>query len=139
MVCHGLRCPELGALWQKRCCVLQVAAINNGLHQLLLNCVADTHALLALKTFQPSQPASAPETAQVVRTDYKQARSAARAVRAAAKAARSERAGMHTVTAPGGNPGEVYDKPKAGVACSGRDQSNRHECPKLLLILQRAG
>lgn len=59
--------------------VLQAEAIGNGLHHLLLNCVADTHALLALKAFQPSQPTSAPNTAQVTRTDHEQARTAARA------------------------------------------------------------
>lgn len=111
----------------KRSRVLQVAAITNGIHQMLLHCVADTHALLALKIFQPSQQASAPKTAQVARTDYKQARSAARAVRAAAKAARSESAGMHTVSAPGEHPGEVHDKLQAVVACSGRDLSSGHD------------
>ena len=36
------------------CLVLQAQAISIGLHQLLLTCVANTHALLALKAFQPS-------------------------------------------------------------------------------------
>ena len=65
--------------------LLQVAAIANGLHQLLLNCVADTHALLALKAVQPSQRVPTPKVAQVARTDHRQARTAARVARAAAK------------------------------------------------------
>ena len=117
---------------------LQAAAITNGIHQLLLNCVADTHALLALKAFQPTQPASAPKMAQVARTDHKQARTAARAVRAAAKAARSESVGMHTISASGEYPHGLHtsgDKLKALVAFSGRGQSNGQECPKLFLVI----
>ena len=95
---------SLWVLWRQQSLGLQAAAITNGIHQLLLNCVADTHALLALKAFQPTQPASAPKMAQVARTDHKQARTAARAVRAAAKAARSDSVGMHTVSASGEYP-----------------------------------
>lgn len=79
--------------------VVQVAAIANGLHQLLLNCVADTHALLALKAFQPSQRAPTPNAAQVARTDHKQARTAARVARAAARCAGDRHAGKAALEA----------------------------------------
>lgn len=65
--------------------VLQVAAIANDLHQLLLNCVADTHALLALKAFQPSRRAPTPKVAQIARADHRQAKAASRVTRAAAQ------------------------------------------------------
>lgn len=73
--------------------VLQVAAVANGLHQLLLHCVADTHALLALKAFQPSRRAPPPKVAQVARTDHRQARAAARVTRAAAQCPGDKSAG----------------------------------------------
>ena len=78
---------------------MQVAAIANGLHQLLLNCVADTHALLAVKAFQPSQRAPTPNVAQVARTDHKQARTAARVARAAARCAGDRHAGKAALEA----------------------------------------
>lgn len=77
--------------------VVQAAATANGLHQLLLNCVADTHALLALKAFQPSQ--QAPSAARVARTDHRQARSVARAARAAAKSSGGKIAGKAALVA----------------------------------------
>ena len=78
----GMSVAWVGQLWF---CWLQAAAIANGLHQLLLNWVADTHALLALKAFQPSQQAPTASTARVARTDHRHARTAARVARAAAK------------------------------------------------------
>ena len=79
--------------------VVQVAAIANGLHQLLLNCVADTHALLALKAFQPSQRVPTPNVAQVARTHHRQARTAARVARAAAKCPGDTNAGKAALEA----------------------------------------
>ena len=79
--------------------VVQVAATANGLHQLLLSCVADTHALLALKAFQPSQRAPTPNLAQVARTDHRQARTAARVARAAAKCPGDKTVGKTTLGA----------------------------------------
>ena len=59
-----------------RAAALQAEAVANGLHHLLLNCVADTHALLALKAFPPSQPAPVP-AGRFVHTDCQQARTKA--------------------------------------------------------------
>lgn len=63
----------------------------SGVHQLLLSCAADTHALLALKAFHPSQPAT-PSMAEIARTDHKQAKAAGRAAGTSAK-----RRSRHTV------------------------------------------
>ena len=70
---------------------MQAAALENGLHQLLLNCVADTHALLALRAFQPSQAAPASDVAQRTHAGPKAARSAGRVVTASGKGPRRGR------------------------------------------------
>ena len=53
--------------------VMQAQAVDVGLHQLLLNCVADTHALLALKAFQPSQQQPSAAIAQTAPNEHPQA------------------------------------------------------------------
>ena len=93
---------------------MQVAAVANGLHQLLLNCVADMHALLALKAFEPSQPAPTSNMAQIARTDRRQSRAAARTAKAATKAPRGKTAGISTALEPAVNP---YDLQKSGDFC----------------------
>ena len=70
--------------------MLQAQAVSIGLHQLLLNCVADTHALLALKAFQPSHPAPSAAIAQTAPT----AQEAPMAVATAAHGARVHTTGM---------------------------------------------
>ncbi|DBA67372.1 TPA: hypothetical protein ACH3X2_001663 [Trebouxia sp. C0005] len=54
----------------------KVQAISIGLHQLLLNCVADTHALLALKAFQPSHQQSSAAIVPTPHSDFMQAKAA---------------------------------------------------------------
>ncbi len=58
--------------------IIQAQAISIGLHQLLLNCVADTHALLALKAFQPSPQQTSAAIVPTPPSDFMQAKAAAR-------------------------------------------------------------
>ncbi|DBB03962.1 TPA: hypothetical protein ACH3X1_013032 [Trebouxia sp. C0004] len=51
-------------------------ATSIGLHQLLLNCVADTHALLALKAFQPSHQQTSAAIVPTPHSDFMQAKAA---------------------------------------------------------------
>ena len=56
--------------------VTQAQATTIGLHQLLLNCVADTHALLALKAFQPSHQQTSAAIVPTPHSDFMQAKAA---------------------------------------------------------------
>ncbi len=85
-LCSGEALPTLGIFEPHQSLLLltvslgfiQAQAIRIGLHHLLLNCVADTHALLALKAFQPSPQQTSAAIVPTPHSDFMQAKAAGR-------------------------------------------------------------